>query len=120
MAEIPMVDSGVSTGTRPREVTIAGWLILLESLTGLVVGGINYMIWEDDLSLLGIVIAFIGFWLYTMILKQDYAAWMMAVIFNIIAIFLYAAGYNFPGVFLSLVAFLYLIMPNVKVHFVQK
>ena len=101
-------------------MTIAGWLIILESLTGLIVGGINYIIWEDDLSLLGIVIAFIDFWLYTMILKQEYSAWMMAVIFNRIVIFLYATGYNFPGVFPSLVAFLYLIMPNVKVHFVRK
>lgn len=118
MSEIPMVDS--AKGERPKEVTYAGWLILAESITGLIVGGVEYAIWENELSLLGVVLAIIGFWLYTMILKQDYAAWMMAVIFNILAIFLYAAGDNWPGVVLSLICFIYLITPNVKVHFEQK
>jgi hypothetical protein len=120
MTEIPMADAGMTAGQRPKEVTYAGWLILAESLTGIIVGGVEYAIWENDLSLLGLVLGFIGLWLYTMILKQDYAAWMMAVIFNIIAIFLYLAGDNYPGVILTLVCLLYLITPNVRVHFEQK
>ena len=106
-------------GTRPKEVTIAGYLILLEAITGLIVGGLNYYFWEDDLALLGIVLALVAFWLYTMILKQDYSAWMITVIFNIIAVFLYATGSNWPGVGLSLICLIYLISPNVKVHFVK-
>jgi hypothetical protein len=54
-----------------------------------------------------------------MILKQDYSAWMITVIFNIIAIFLYATGSNWAGVGLSFICFIYLISPNVKVHFVK-
>jgi hypothetical protein len=115
MTEIPMTNT--SEGTRPKEVTYAGFLVLLEAITGLLVGGFEYWYWEDPLSLLGVVLALVAFWLYTMILKQDYSAWMMTVIFNIIAIFLYATGSNWPGVVLSLICFLYLISPNVKVHF---
>ncbi len=120
MAEIPMADAGTPAGQRPKEVTWAGWLILIESLTGLIVGGVEYAIWENDLSLLGVVLAVIGFWLYTMIIKQDYAGWMMAVIFNIIAIFLYFAGDNYPGVVLSIICFVYLVLPTTRVHFEQK
>ena len=120
MSEIPMADSGAAAGARPKEVTIAGWLILIEAITGLIVGGVEYYIWENELSLLGVVLAVIAFWLYTMIIKQDYAAWMMAVIFNIIAIFLYLAGDNYPSVILSLGCWLYLVMPNTRVHFEQK
>ena len=106
-----------SSGARPQEVTIAGWLILLESIVGLIIGGVEYALWDNELSLLGAVLAVIGFWLYFQILKQDYSAWNMAVIFNVLAIFLYAAGSNWPGVVLSIVCFLYLVQPNVKVHF---
>ena len=120
MTEIPMADDSAAAGARPREVTIAGYLILLEAITGLIVGGITYAIWENDLALLGIVLAVIAFWLYTMILKQDYAAWMMAVLFNILAIFLYLSGDNYPGAILSLFCFLYLVMPATRVHFEQK
>ncbi|MBN2230987.1 MAG: hypothetical protein JW779_15485 [Candidatus Thorarchaeota archaeon] len=115
MTEIPMTDAGV--GARPKEVTYAGWLVLLEAITGLIVGGVEYLIWENELSLLGVILAIVAFWLYTMILKQDYSAWMMTVIFNVIAIFLYAVGDNWPGVILSLMCLIYLISPNVKVHF---
>lgn len=117
MSEIPMAEE---TGGRPKEVTYAGWLILIEAIVGLIVGGVEYIIWENELSLLGVVLAVIAFWLYTMILKQDYAAWMMAVIFNIIAIFLYLAGDNYPGAILGIIVLVYLVSPNVRVHFEQK
>ena len=112
-----MTGGGTTSGARPKEVTMAGWLVLLESIVGLAIGAYEYIAFENDLSLLGAVIAIIGFWLYTQILTQDYSAWNMAVIFNIIAIFLYAAGWNWPGVILSVICFLYLIQPNVKIHF---
>jgi hypothetical protein len=115
MTEIPM--TGPTEGARPKEVTYAGFLVLLEAIVGLIAAGVTYWIWEDELSLLGIILAVVAFWLYTMILKQDYSAWMMTVIFNIIAIFLYATGYNWAGVVLSLICLIYLISPNVKVHF---
>ena len=107
------------SGPRPKEVSIAGWLVLLESIVGLIIGGVEYVIWENELSLLGAVLAIVGFWLYFQILGQDYSAWNMAVIFNVIAIFLYAVGSNWPGVGLSVICFLYLIQPNVKAHFVK-
>jgi len=115
-----MEDGGTtSSGVRPQEVNIAAWLVLLESIVGLVIGVGEYIVFENELSLLGAVLAFIGFWLYTQILNQDYSAWNMAVIFNVIAIFLYGAGWNIPGVILSIICFLYLIQPNVKQHFVK-
>lgn len=119
MTEIPMTDAG-STGSRPQEVKIAAFLVLIESLVGLFVGVFEYVIWENDLSLLGAVLALIGFWVYTMILKQDYGGWMIAVIFNVLAIVLYAIGENWPGVILSLFCFLYLLNPPTRVHFEQK
>lgn len=117
MSEIPMADSGAAAGARPKEVTMAGWLILLEAIVGAIVGGVEYILFENELSLLGLVLALVAFWLYTMVLKQDYSAWMMAVIFNILAIFLYAAGDNWAGVALSVICFVYLISPNTSVHF---
>lgn len=118
MTEIPMADAGgAAAGERPKEVQYAGWLLLLAALTGLIVGGIEYAIWEDELALLGVILAVVAFWLYTQVMKQDYSAWMMTVIFNIIAIFLYATGANWPGVALSIIVLLYFINPNTKVHF---
>lgn len=110
---------------RPQEVKIAGWLVLLESIVGAISGGVSYYISEEygyggnDLALLGIVLAIVGFWLYFQILGQDYSAWNIAVIFNILAIFLYATGENWAGVILSLICFLYLVQPSVKQHFVR-
>ena len=112
-----MPDEGGSTGPRPKEVTQAGYLLLLAAFTGLIVGGVEYAIWEDELALLGVILAVVAFWLYTQVLKQDYSAWMMTVIFNIIAIFLYATGSNWPGVVLSLIVLLYFINPSTKIHF---
>lgn len=112
-----MPDEGGPTGPRPKEVTQAGYLLLLAAMTGLIVGGIEYAIWEDELALLGVILAVVAIWLYTQVLKQDYSAWMMTVIFNIIAIFLYATGSNWPGVALSLIVLLYFINPSTKIHF---
>ncbi|TFH05574.1 MAG: hypothetical protein E4H14_12490 [Candidatus Thorarchaeota archaeon] len=118
MAEIPMNEGGTtSSGARPREVQIAAWLVLLESFTGLLIGGFEYYMFENELSLLGAVLALVGFWIYTQILKQDLSAWNLAVVFNVIAIFLYAVGSNWPGVGLSVICFLWLINPNTRVHF---
>ncbi|MHA3964730.1 MAG: hypothetical protein AM325_014460 [Candidatus Thorarchaeota archaeon SMTZ1-45] len=117
MTEIPMADAGATAGARPREVSIAGFLVLLESITGLIVGGLEYAIWENELSLLGAVLALIGFGIYFMILKQDYTGWLIAVIFNVFAIVLYAVGENWPGVGLSLICFFYLVQPSVRIHF---
>ena len=113
------MDEGGTTspGQIPQEVKIAGWLVLLESITGLIVGGVEYAIWENELSLLGAVMAIVGFWIYFQILKQDYSAWNIAVIFNVIAIVLYFVGDNWPGVGLSIICLLWLINPNTKVHF---
>lgn len=120
MTEIPMAETGGSKGATAPEVRNAGILLLLASITGLIVGGVDYALWENDLALLGIVLAIIGFCLYTQVIKADYSAWMMAVIFNIIAIFLYATGSNWGGVALSLICVIYFNLPNVKVHFEQR
>jgi len=121
MTEIPMADAGpTSAGPAAPEVRNAGILLLLAAITGLVVGGIEYAIWEDPLALLGVVLAIVAFCLYFQVMKADYSAWMMAVIFNIIAIFLYATGANWPGVALSLICVIYFNLPNVKVHFEQR
>lgn len=112
-----MADSGATSGARPQEVTYAGYLLLLASLTGLIVGGATYWFFEDELSLLGIVLAVFGFILYTLVMKQDYTGWLLAVLFNIIAVFLYATGSNWPGVFLSILCVVYFMAPNTRVHF---
>ena len=120
MTEIPMAEAGPTGGPTAPEVRNAGLLLLLASITGLIVGGFEYAIWEEDLALLGVILAIIGFCLYTQVIKGDYSAWMMGVIFNIIAIFLYATGYNWGGVALSLICVIYFNLPNVKVHFEQR
>lgn len=117
MTEIPMADAGGTAGPRPKEVTQAAWLLLLAAFTGMIVGGVEYALWGDELALLGVILAVVAIWLYTQVLKQDYSAWMMTVIFSIIAIFLYATGYNWGGVILSIIVLIYFISPNVKVHF---
>jgi hypothetical protein len=116
MTEIPMANSS-SKEDKPQEVKLAAWLVLLESIVGLIIGVVEYAIWENDLSLVGAVLALIGFWVYTLILRQDYGGWMIAVIFNVLAMVLYAIGENWPGVVLSLVCFLYLLNPPTRVHF---
>ena len=113
------MDDGGTTGPRPKEVTYAALFVLIESIAGAIIGGVEYYIWENPLSLLGAVLGIIGFWLYFQLLSQDYSAWNMAVIFNILAIFLYLSGDNYPGVILSIFCFLYLITQNVKQHFVR-
>jgi hypothetical protein len=120
MTEIPMAESGPSRGGPVApEVRNAGILFFLASITGLIVGGVEYAIWEDELALLGIVLAIVGFILAFQVMKGDYSAWMIGLIFNIIAIFLYATGYNWGGVALSLICVIYFMLPNVKVHFEQ-
>ncbi|MFW9835030.1 MAG: hypothetical protein ACFFEK_13605 [Candidatus Thorarchaeota archaeon] len=120
MSEIPMADSGMAAGARPQEVQIAAWLVLLESIVGLIIGVFEYWYWENDLSLIGAILALIGFWVYTLILRQDYGGWMIAVIFNILALVLYAIGENWGGVILSLICFLYLLNPPTRIHFEPK
>ena len=117
MTEIPMNEGGTTSGSIPNEVRYAALFVLIESIIGAIIGGVEYYIWENPLSLLGAVLAIIGFWLYTQLLHQDYSAWNMAVIFNILAIFLYLAGENYPGVILSIFCFFYLVNPGVKQHF---
>lgn len=118
MSEIPLTGDNNNIGSRPKEVTWAAWLVLIEAITGLIVVGIEFAFdMANDYTLLGFVLVIVAFWLYSQILKQDYTAWMMAVVFNIIAIFLYAVGDNWPGAILSVFCFVYLVSPNVKVHF---
>ncbi|MHA2046426.1 MAG: hypothetical protein ACW99G_16695 [Candidatus Thorarchaeota archaeon] len=119
MTEIPMAEAGPSRGAATPEVRNAGYLLLLASITGLIVGGVEYAIWEEELALLGVVLAIVGFILATQVMKGDYSAWMIGLIFNIIAIFLYATGYNWGGVALSLICVIYFMLPNVKGQFEQ-
>ena len=116
VTEIPMADPG-PVGARPREVTIAGYLVLLDAITGLIVGAISYYMWEDWTAGLGIILALIAFLLAFRIWNRDPQAWNLAVIFNLAAIFLYMTSWNVPGAVLSLISVIYLMLPNVKVHF---
>lgn len=119
MSEIPVTGSS-GTGTRPKEVIWASWLVLLEAITGLIIVGIEFAFEVDnDYTILGLVLVVVAFILYPMVLKQDYSAWLIVVIFNVIAIFLYAVGENWPGTILSIICLVYLISPNVRVHFEQ-
>ncbi|MBN2229221.1 MAG: hypothetical protein JW779_06465 [Candidatus Thorarchaeota archaeon] len=120
MSEIPIAGSG-DTGSKPKEVIWAGWLILLEAITGLIVVGIEFAFdYANDYTLFGLVLVVVAFILYPMILKQDYSAWLMVVIFNVIAIFLYLVGDNYPGAILSIIVLVYMISPNVRGHFEQR
>jgi len=102
---------------RPKEVTYASYIILAEVIAGLIVAGLNFYLYEDWTSGLGLLMAIIGIWIYFQILTQDHQAWTIAVIFSIAAIALYAYGDNWPGAILSLIAVIYLNMPDVKTHF---
>ncbi len=104
---------------RPKEVTYASYLVLAEVIAGLIVAGINLYMWGDWTDGLGLIMAIVGIWIYFQILKQDPQAWTIAVVFSIAAIVLYALGENWPGAILSLIAVIYLNMPDVKTHFQQ-
>ncbi|MDF1540886.1 MAG: hypothetical protein P1Q69_18460 [Candidatus Thorarchaeota archaeon] len=86
-------------------------------IAGLITAGLNFYWYEDRTSGLGLLMAVIGIWIYFQILKQDSQAWTIAVVFSIAAILLYAYGDNWPGAILSLIAAIYLNIPDVKVHF---
>ncbi|MHA1909109.1 MAG: hypothetical protein ACW98Y_17575 [Candidatus Thorarchaeota archaeon] len=104
---------------RPKEVTYASYIVLAEVIAGLIVAGINFALYESWTSGIGLLMAVVGIFIYFQILKQDSQAWTIAVIFSIVAILLYAYGDNWPGAILSLIAVIYLNMPDVKVHFQQ-
>ncbi|NHJ14857.1 MAG: hypothetical protein EAX95_14345 [Candidatus Thorarchaeota archaeon] len=117
MTEIPMADDSGASGQRPKEVTMAAFLVLLNAIAGVISGGVMYYINEDWTAGLGFLLAVVAFWLYFQIQKQDHQAWMFAVIFLIIGIFLYAVGENWAGVLLCLITVIYLNLPNVKQYF---
>jgi hypothetical protein len=122
MTEIPMAEpEGYSepTSGRPQEVKIAGILVLLNAITGLIVSGINFAIWESATSIIGLVFSLIGFWLYGQINGQSQQAWNWAVIILLIAAVLYGIDGNIPGVGLSLITFFYLNLPDTKRHFTR-
>lgn len=122
MTEIPMAEPegyAEPSGERPQEVKIAGYLVLLNALTGLIVSGINFAIYESATSVIGLVFSFIGFWLYGQINNQSQQAYNWAMIILIIGIVLYALDVNFPGVGLCLITLLYLNNPNTKRHFTR-
>lgn len=104
---------------RPKEVTIASYIVLAEVIAGLITAGLNFYWWGDWTAGLGLIMAVIGIWIYFQILKQDSQAWTIAVVFSIAAIVLYLFGDNWPGAILSLIAVIYLNLPDVKVHFQQ-
>ena len=108
-----MNEEGATSG-RPQEVRIAAWLVLIESIVGVIIGGVEYVLYENELSLIGAVLAIIGFWIYLQILNQDLSWWNIAVIFNVLAIALYIAGWNIYGVGLSVLVFVYLILPSTR------
>ena len=110
---------GEPSGGRPQEVKIAGILVLLNSIAGLIVSGMNFIIWESTTSIIGLVFSLIGFWLYGQINSQSQQAWSWAVIILLIAAVLYGIDGNIPGVGLSLITFFYLNVPNTKQHFTR-
>ena len=60
---------GEETGTLPREVQFAAWLVLIESIVGVIIGGFEFALYENELSLIGAVLAIIGFWIYFQLLN---------------------------------------------------
>jgi hypothetical protein len=117
MTEIPVAESeDGTTGERPQEVKIAGILVILNSITGIIVSAIGL---PSETAIIGLVFSLIGFWLYGQINSQSEQAWNWAVIILIIAAVLYAIDWNIPGVGLSLITFFYLNIPNTKRHFTK-
>lgn len=118
MTEIPMADdSGIQRGDRPREVTIAGFLMILNAITGIIVGGLGFAVWEDVASGAGIILGVIAIFLYFQILKQDRMSWTLAVVFLIAGALLYAYGGNWAGVGLTAITIVYFILPTTSQHF---
>jgi hypothetical protein len=104
---------------RPQEVNIAAFILLVDAIAGIVTGALWYYWYEDWTAGLGVIIALIAFWLYPQIQNQKEQAWNIVVIFSLIAIFLYATSWNYPGIALSIFTIIYYNLPNVKVHFVE-
>jgi hypothetical protein len=122
MTEIPMAEPGgyeERPGERPKEVKIAGFLVLINAIVGIIVSAIDYIIWKSEVAAIGLVFSLIGFWLYGQINNQSQQAYNYAMIIFIIAVVLYAIGLNWPGVILSLITILYLNHPDTKRHFTR-
>ncbi|MHA2140072.1 MAG: hypothetical protein ACXADC_02775 [Candidatus Thorarchaeota archaeon] len=118
MTEIPIPDdSGVQRSERPKEVTMAGYLMLLNAIAGIIVGGLGFAVWEDVASGAGLILGVIAIFLYFQILKQDKMSWTLAVVFLIAGTLLYAYGENWPGVGLTIITIFYYVLPTTSQHF---
>ncbi|MFW9890478.1 MAG: hypothetical protein ACFFER_20070 [Candidatus Thorarchaeota archaeon] len=118
MTEIPMADdSGIRGGERPREVTMAGFLMILNAIAGIVTGGLGFWVWEDAASGAGLILGVIAIFLYFQILKQDRMSWTLAVVFLIAGALLYAYGENWAGVGLTAITIVYYVLPTTSQHF---
>ncbi|MFX1369127.1 MAG: hypothetical protein ACFFAY_11050 [Promethearchaeota archaeon] len=110
-------DRGTQRGERPQEVTIAGFLMILNAIAGIIVGGLGFAVWEDVASGAGLILGVIAIFLYFQILKQDRMSWTMAVVFLIAGALLYAYGENWAGVALTAITIFYYVLPNTSQHF---
>ncbi|MHA2209568.1 MAG: hypothetical protein ACXABV_10390 [Candidatus Thorarchaeota archaeon] len=118
MTEIPMADdSGIQRGARPREVTMAGYLMILNAIAGIITGGLGFAVWEDVASGAGLILGVIAIFLYFQILKQDRMSWTLSVVFLIAGALLYAYGENWAGVALTAITIVYYILPTTSQHF---
>ncbi len=110
-------DSGVQRVGRPQEVTIAGYLMLLNAIAGIIVGGLGFAVWEDVASGAGLILGVIAIFLYFQILKQDKMSWTLAIVFLIAGALLYAYGDNWAGVGLAAITIFYYVLPSTSQHF---
>ena len=120
IAEIPMPSGGSSSTTseRPRELQITLFLLILNALLGLGAAVFGLIVWENEVSALGLVIALIAFIVARMLWDGNKDAWMWAMFLNVIAIALYAFSYfAVPGIVLSVLTLLYLNIPSVRAYF---
>ncbi len=118
MTEIPMADdSDAQRGARPKEVTMAGYLMILNAIAGIIVGGLGFAYWEDVASGAGLILGVIAIFLYFQVLKQDRMSWTLAVVFLIAGALLYAYGENWAGVGLTAITIVYYILPTTSQHF---
>ncbi len=108
------------TTGRPFEVTIAIVLLIGNALIGLFVAGVGLALWGDALSLAGVVLALMAIWAAFGMMRDDPAAWTIAILAAFIGIPLYAVSFlAIEGIILCIITLFYLNLPKVKQHFTR-
>lgn len=120
LTEIAVEEPEKKESDRPKEVTIAVFLLLANAMVGLAAAALGLAWWEDALSALGFVVAVAALWVARGLWNVEDEMWNYAVILNLIGIVLYAFSFLWlEGIILCILSLVYLNIPAVKEYFME-